>query len=79
MATEVVLSEFLREIRDITNVARKTQSEEAAKREAAAEGSESSDQNQEGTTTPQSEEEESDANSPDGTSTDLDDRHLGCS
>ena len=74
----MVLSDFLKEIRDITTVARKTQGEEEAKREAAAEEPESSDQSHEDTPPFHSEEEQSDVGYPDGTSTDLDDRDLGC-
>jgi len=77
VATEVVLSEFLKEIRDITVVARKTHNEQAAKQDTSAEGTEPSDQNQEDTT-PVYSEEEGDVNYPDGTNTDLDDRDLGC-
>ena len=73
----MVLSEFLKEIRDITVVARKTNNEQAAKQDASAEGTELSDQNQEDTT-PVYSEEEGDVNYPDGTNTDLDDRDLGC-
>ena len=77
VATEVVLSEFLKEIRDITVVARKTHNEQEAKQETAAEGAEPSDQSQEDTT-PVYSEEEGEVNYPDGTNTDLDDRDLGC-
>ena len=73
----MVLSEFLKEIRDITVVARKTQNEQTAKQETSADGSEPSDQNQ-GDTTPAYSEEDGEGNYPDGTNTDLDDRDLGC-
>ena len=75
VATEVVLSEFLKEIRDITVVARKTHNEQAAKQETSVEGTELGDQED---TTPVYSEEEGDVNYPDGTNTDLDDRDLGC-
>ena len=78
VATEVVLSEFLKEIRDITTVARKTQGEEAVKRDATAEESELSDQMQEDMPSSHGEEEEGDMGYPDGSTTDLDDRELGC-
>jgi hypothetical protein len=78
VATEVVLSDFLKEIRDITIVARKTYGEQAVKREVATEEAEPSDQNQEVTTPIYSEEEDGDVDYPDGTNTDLDDRDLGC-
>lgn len=74
----MVLSEFLKEIRDITVVARKTQTEQAVKRDVAVEDAEPSDQSQGDTTPVYSEEEEGDVNYPDGTNTDLDDRDLGC-
>ncbi|KAF9651765.1 ARM repeat-containing protein [Thelephora ganbajun] len=77
VATEVVLSEFLKEIRDITIVARKTHSEQAAKQEVAIEEVEPSDQNQGDATPVHSEDDDGDANYPDGTNTDLDDRDLG--
>lgn len=78
VATEVVLSEFLREIRDITIVARKTHSEQTTKREVTIEEAEPSDQNQEDATPVHSEEEEGDVNYPEDFNTDLDDRDLGC-
>ena len=78
VATEVVLSEFLKEIRDITVVARKTQNEQAPKREVAIEEAEPSDQTQGDTTPIHSEEDDGDANYPDGSNTDFDDRDLGC-
>lgn len=78
MATEVVLSDFLKEIRDITIVARKTQSEQATKREVNIEEAEPSDQNQEVTTPIHSEEEDGDTHYPDDSNTDFDDRDLGC-
>jgi hypothetical protein len=78
VATEVVLSEFLKEIRDITVVARKTHSEQPVKQEVAIEETEPSDQNQGDTTPIHSEEEDGDALSPDDSNTDLDDRDLGC-
>jgi len=74
----VVLSEFLKEIRDITVVARKTQNEQAPKREVAIEEAEPSDQTQGDTTPIHSEEDDGDANYPDGSNTDFDDRDLGC-
>jgi len=78
VATEVVLSEFLKEIRDITVVARKTHSEQVAKREVAIEEAEPSDQTQGDTTPIHSEGDDGDVLSPDGSNTDLDDRDLGC-
>ena len=77
-ATEVVLSEFLKEIRDITIVARKTYSEQAQKWEVAIEDVEPSDQTQDNTTPIHSEEEDGEVTYPDGTNTDFDDRDLGC-
>ena len=74
----MVLSDFLKEIRDITVVARKTQNEQAAKREVAIEEAEPSDQNQGDTTPIHSEEEDGDVHYPDDSNTDLDDRDLGC-
>lgn len=78
VATEVVLSEFLKEIRDITAVARKTQNEQAPKREVAIEEVEQSSQNQGDTTPIHSEEEDGDLAYPDGSNTDFDDRDVGC-
>ena len=77
VATEVVLSEFLKEIRDITVVARRAHNEQTTKQDTTAEGAELSDQNQEDTT-PVYSEEEGEGNYPDGSNTDLDDRDLGC-
>jgi hypothetical protein len=77
-ATEVVLSEFLKEIRDITAVARKSQSEQAPKRDVAIEEVEPSGQSQGETTPIHSEEEDGDMNYPDGSNTDFDDRDVGC-
>lgn len=74
----MVLSEFLKEIRDITVVARKTHSEQAAKQEVAIEEAEPSDQTQGETTPIHSEEEDGDVHYPDDSSTGLDDRDPGC-
>lgn len=78
VATEVVLSEFLKEIRDITSVARKAHSEQAPKREVAIEEVEQSSQSQGDTTPIHSEEEDADGTYPDGSNTDFDDRDVGC-
>ena len=78
VATEVVLSEFLKEIRDITSVARKSHSEQAPKREVAIEEVEPSSQSQDDTTPIHSEEEDGDVAYPDGSNTDFDDRDVGC-
>lgn len=77
VATEVVLSEFLKEIRNITAVARKSPGEQASKREVAIEEVESSGQSQGETTPIHSEEDNSDLNYPDGWNTDFDDRDVG--
>lgn len=77
VATEVVLSEFLKEIRDITSVARKASGEQAPKREVAIEEVEPSGQSQGDTTPIHSEEGDGDANYPDGSSADFDDRDAG--
>lgn len=74
----MVLSEFLKEIRDITVVARKTQNEQTAKRDVTIEEAEPGDQNQGDTTPIHSEEDDGDVNFPDGSNTDFDDRDLGC-
>lgn len=74
----MVLSEFLKEIRDITAVARKSHSEQALKREVAIEEVELSDQVQGDTTPIHSEEDDGDANYPEGSNTDFDDRDVGC-
>ena len=74
----MVLSDFLKEIRGITIVARKAHSEQATKREVEVEEVEPSDQSPDDTTPFHSEEEDGDMNYPDGTNTDLDDRDLGC-
>lgn len=74
----MVLSEFLKEIRDITAVARKSHSEQAPKREVAIEEVELSDQVQGDTTPIHSEEDDGDANYPEGSNTDFDDRDVGC-
>ena len=73
----MVLSDFLKEIRDITIVARKTHSEQAAKREVPIEETEQSDQSQ-GNTTPVHSEEDSDVQYAEGSNTDFDDRDIGC-
>lgn len=74
----MVLSEFLKEIRDITIVARKTHSEQTTKQEVTIEEADPSDQTREDTTPIHSEEEDGDVNYPDGSNTDLDDRDPGC-
>ena len=73
-----MISEFLKEIRDITIVAKKSHGEQAAKREVTIEEAEPGDQNQEDTTPFHSEEEDGDAHYPDDSSTGLDDRDPGC-
>jgi vacuole morphology and inheritance protein 14 len=78
VATEVVLSEFLKEIRVITAVARKTHGELAPKQEVAIEEVEPSGESQGDTTPIHSEEDDGDVNYPDGSNTDFDDRDLGC-
>jgi hypothetical protein len=78
VATEVVLSEFLKEIRDITAVARRSHNEQAPKREVAIEEVELSGQSQGDTTPIHSEEDDGDATYPDGSNTDFDDRDVGC-
>ena len=78
VATEVVLSEFLKEIRDITVVARKSHSEQAAKREVTIEEAEPSDQNQGDTTPIHSEEDDGEVRYPEDSNTDFDDRDVGC-
>ncbi|KAF9782164.1 ARM repeat-containing protein [Thelephora terrestris] len=77
VATEVVLSEFLKEIRVITAVARKTHGELAPKQEVAIEEVEPSGESQGDTTPIHSEEDDGDVNYPDGSNTDFDDRDLG--
>lgn len=77
VATEVVLSEFLKEIRTITAVTRKTRGEQAPKREVAIEETELSSQSQGDTTPIHSEEEDGDVNYPDVWNTDFDDRDVG--
>ena len=78
MATEVVLSEFLKEIQEITAVARKSHSDEAPKRDVAIEDVDSNDQNQGDSTPIHSEEDDGDVTYPDGSNTDLEDRDVGC-
>lgn len=73
----MVLSEFLKEIRDVTIVARKSHSEQAAKREVPIEEGDPSDQSQ-GNTTPIHSEEDSDVHYAEGSNTDFDDRDIGC-
>lgn len=78
MATEVVLSEFLKEIRDITVVARKAYNEQAPKQEVAIEEVEPSVQSQGDVTPIHSEEDDGDVNYPDDSNPDFDDRDVGC-
>lgn len=78
VATEVVLSEFLKEIRGITAVARKAHGEQAPKRDVAIEEVEPSGESQGDTTPIHSEEDDGDMNYPDGSTMDFDDRDVGC-
>jgi hypothetical protein len=77
VATEVVLSEFLKEIRTITAVTRKTNGDQVPKREVAIEEVEPSSQSQGDTTPIHSEEDDGDGNYPDGWNTDFDDKDVG--
>ena len=73
----MVLSEFLKEIRTITAVTRKTHGEQVPKREVAIEKVKQGSQSQGNTTPIHSEEDDGDLNYPDGWHTDFDDRDVG--
>lgn len=77
VATDVVLNEFLKEIRGITAVARKTHDEQAPKLDVDIEEIETSGQSQGDITPIHSEEGDGDVNYPDGSNTDFDDRDAG--